>query len=375
MRRDEIVRVSTLELFFDLVFVLTITQLTAQLEHHPDGRTLFQVVVMLGVIWWMYSGYAWLTNTVAADTALRRNVLLGGMAAFLVVSLSIPEAWHGGGAAFGIGYAIVVLVHLGLFSRASSEVTVREVVALGRWNLLTAAMVLAGGIAGGDAQYVLWTLGFAIEWVTPFLIRVAAFAVGAAHFVERHGLVIIVAIGESVVAVGAGTGGRTIDLELAVVAALGLAVSAVLWWAYFGLGADEQAERALAAAEPAAASRLAIEAWGYGHLVLLLGIIALAAGQHEVIAHPGEALKDGYAAALGGGLAVYFAGDLAFRRLIGMPFSAWRAGVVVLGLLSIPVGTKATATTQLAMLAIGSVVLLAAEQLRAPGARPARARA
>ncbi len=90
-RRDEIVRVSTLELFFDLVFVLTITQLTALLEHHPDGKTLFQVAVMLGVIWWMYSGYVWLTNTVAADTTLRRNVLLGGMAAFLIVSLSIPR--------------------------------------------------------------------------------------------------------------------------------------------------------------------------------------------------------------------------------------------------------------------------------------------
>jgi low temperature requirement protein LtrA len=373
--RDEIVRVSTLELFFDLVFVLTITQLTALLEHHPDGKTLFQVTVMLGVIWWMYGGYVWLTNTVSADTGLRRSVLLGGMAAFLVVSLAIPEAWHGGGAAFGIAYALVVLVHAGLFSRAAAATTVRAVLGLAPWNLLTATMVLVGGIAGGTAQYVLWSAGFLLEWVTPYLIRPGAFRLGASHFVERHGLVIIVAIGESVVAVGAGVGDRVVDLELALVAALGLALSAVLWWGYFGLKADEQAERALDEADPETAGWLAINAWGYGHLVLLLAIVGLAAGQHEVLAHPGEALDTGYAVALGGGLALYFAGDLVFQRLIGLGVSPWRVAIVGLGLASIPLGTSTTATAQLATLAILGWLLLSLEFVRAPDGRPAHARA
>jgi low temperature requirement protein LtrA len=236
-------------------------------------------------------------------------------------------------------------------------------------------MILAGGIAGGTAQYVLWTAGFLLEWVTPSIITLGAFTVGASHFVERHGLVVIVAIGESVVAVGAGVGDRTIDLELALVATLGLAVSALLWWAYFGLDANVQAERALDEAGPERASRLAIDAWGYAHLVLLLAIVGLAAGQHEVLAHPGEALATGYAVALGGGLALYFAGDLAFGTLIGLPASPWRVAVVVLALASIPVGTGVTATTQLAVLAVAGWGLLSVEYVRASGDRQVRGRA
>ena len=115
-------RVSTLELFFDLVFVFTITQLTAVLSHDPTPRGLLRVVLMLGVIYWMYGGYAWLTNAVAPDRAARRLVLLGGMAGYLVLALTIPDAFSGDDLAFGLAYLVVVSIHAGLFSRTSEMV-------------------------------------------------------------------------------------------------------------------------------------------------------------------------------------------------------------------------------------------------------------
>jgi len=133
--QEEEVRVSTLELFFDLVFVFTLTQLTAVLADRFDERGLLQVAVMLGVIWWMYGGYVWLTNAVAPDRAGRRLLLLGGMAAYLVLALAIPEAFEGSGLAFGLAYAAVILVHSGLFSHALEK----RLVAVAPFNLVVAA--------------------------------------------------------------------------------------------------------------------------------------------------------------------------------------------------------------------------------------------
>src|SRR3954452_2691772 len=164
--QEDVVRVSTLELFFDLVFVFTITQLTAVLAHETTLHGLLRVVLMLGLIWWMYSGYVWLTNAVAPDRIERRMVLLGGMAAFLIVALAIPHAFGAGGAAFGVAYLCVVAVHTGMFAKGTSARTLRAVTGLAPYNLLSALLVLAGGIAGGTAQYVLWSVAFAKEWVT-----------------------------------------------------------------------------------------------------------------------------------------------------------------------------------------------------------------
>ena len=195
-------RVTTLELFFDLVFVFTITQLTAVLYHAPSLRSLAQVVLMLGVIWWMYGGYAWMTNAVSAHTAIRRLLLLGGMGGYFVLALSIPHAFSSSGLAFGLAYLVVVGVHSTLFARASSATVTSAILRLTPFNVASALVVVAGGAVGGTAQYVLWALAFVFEWLTPVVRKPSGFAIGAAHFVERHGLVVLVAIGESVVAIG-----------------------------------------------------------------------------------------------------------------------------------------------------------------------------
>ena len=325
-----------------------------------------ETLLVLGLIWWMYDGYAWLTNSVAADNAARRGLLLAAMAAFLVLALCVPRVFHGTGTAFGGAYLAVVLIHAGLYSRATAESIVRAIAQIARTNIAMALLILAGGIAGGTVQYVLWVAAFVLAWVGSRLSLPDGFAVSPAHFVERHGLVVIVAIGESVVAVGIGAGDLAVDVGLVVVASLGLALSACLWWAYFGVDNDVRVERAISEAPPAARPRLALEAFGYWHLLLLLGIIVIAAGEEHAIAAPGHALQLADALALGAGTALYLIGDVLFRRTLGLGRAALRLAAAGAVLLTVPLGTEVTASVQLAALVavVGGALMLEASRTR-----------
>jgi low temperature requirement protein LtrA len=344
-------RVTTLELFFDLVFVFTITQLTTVLVHTPSAKGLLQVALMLGVIWWMYGGYAWLTNAVAPDRANRRVLLLGGMAAYLILALAIPHAFGSTGAAFGIAYAAVVVVHGWLFTRHANIDVVKAILGLAPYNGAVAVLVLAGGIAGGTAQYVLWALACLI-WISPKLIDNSGFEIAPAHFVERHGLVIIVAIGESVVAIGIGAEGLPIDAGLVGVALLGLALSAALWWSYFGGGDDTRAEEAMVAAQGRTRFHLAIDGFGYAHWLMLLGIVGIAAALKTVIAHAGDTVGLAQAIFLSGGLAVFLLGDVLFRHWLDIGPSRWRLVAALLALAAIPLGTAVAGVVQLGALVV-----------------------
>jgi low temperature requirement protein LtrA len=356
----EATRVTTLELFFDLVFVFTITQLTTVLVDEPSAKGVLQVVLMLGVIWWMYGGYAWLTNAVATDRGNRRMLLLGGMAAFLILALSIPSAFSDTGTAFGIAYLAVIAVHATLFTRHHSVDVVRAILGLLPYNGGMALLVLAGGLAGGTAQYVLWAVA-CLVWITPYFIDDSGFVIAPAHFVERHGLVIIVAIGESVVAIGIGAKGLSIDLGLVGVALLGLALSAGLWWSYFG-GDDTRAERAMDASPATRRPRLAVEAFGYAHYLMLLGIVGIAAALKTVIGHAGDTVGVAQALFLGGGLAAFLLGDVLFRRLLRIGIGRWRAAAAVLALATVPLGTEVAGVVQLLVLAAVLIGALAAER-------------
>jgi low temperature requirement protein LtrA len=356
--------VTTLELFFDLVFVFTITQLTNVFAHEPTWLGLFRVTVLLGLIFWMYGGYAWLTNAVALDRVGRRLWLLAAMAALLVVALAVPGAFTGSGATFGMAYLAVVLIHMGLFARSSQLTVVQAMRGLAPFNLFTALLVLAGGIAGGTAETVLWTAAFALEWISPRLTDDSGFVIAAAHFVERHGLVVIVAIGESVVAVGIGAAALPVDARLVADAVLGLALTACLWWSYFG--EDEDApEAAMRAAPVAARPRLAINAFGYAYIPILLGVVCIAAGLKHVTGHPFDPLDTPWALALAGGSAVFLAGEAAFRRALRLGGDGRRAVAAIVALATIPLGTEVAAAAQvLALVAVFIAMLMAARRTR-----------
>jgi low temperature requirement protein LtrA len=359
VREEREVGVTTLELFFDLVFVFTITQLTALLDHHPTGEGLLQVSLMLALIWWMYAGYSWLTNAVTPDRPVYRLALLAGMACWLVISLTIPGAFSGDGEVFAAAYIVAVIIHAALFTRARVRSAAMAILRVARFNLMAGLLILAGGLVGEPPwEYVLWGLGVAAIWATPRLG--GEFQIRAAHFVERHGLVVIVALGESVVAVGIGASAQPITIELLLVAVLGLAVSACLWWSHFAGDPDAPVE-AMAATPHERQVTVALNAFYYSHLLILLGIIAIAAALEQAIAHPYDPLSFARALSLAGGASLFFLGELGFNRSLRLPLSRWGIAAAILPLATIPLGTEVSALAQLAALVVVLTGCLAAE--------------
>jgi low temperature requirement protein LtrA len=343
------VRVSSLELFFDLVFVFTITQLTSVLAHRPDGESLLQIFLMLSAIWWMYAGFAWLTNNVPPTRNALRLPLLAGMMAFFAISLTIPTAFSGNGEIFAGAYLAVIAIHTVLYMQAASW-SVAGIWSFARWNLVAGSLILAGGIIGGTWEYVLWAAAVSIFVIIPATVPEAAGWIVPSHFVERHGLVVMVALGESVVAVGIGAGGLGITWEMLTVATLGLALSAELWWVYF-MGDDQEAEGVLLAMTPTRWEFYrANVAYYWAHLMILLGIVCVAAALERAIGHAFDELDFARALALGGGAAIYLVGHGSFRWILGLPLRPWRVLAAAGALATIPLGTEASALAQLATL-------------------------
>jgi low temperature requirement protein LtrA len=353
---ERAVRVSTLELFFDLVFVFTITQLTGVLVAGGDAASVVQVVVMFHVIWWMYDGYAWLTNAIATDRLRYRLLLLGGMGAFLVIALATPQAYEGDGLAFGLAYLVVVCLHGGMYAKGTSISEVAAILRIVPFNLGAAVLVLVGGALGGDVQWILWTFAAALLWVTPWFTSLEGFVISVSHFVERHGLVVIVALGESVVVIGAGVAGLELDAGLVLVALLSLALTAALWWTYFS---DEGAiENALHAAPPERRPQLAVVGFGYWHIGVLLGVVGLAAGLKKAVGEPYDPLDAWIASELAAGVALFLACDVGFRRTLGIPRGGARLAAAGVALATIPLGTELAAVAQVGALAAIVVVAL-----------------
>jgi low temperature requirement protein LtrA len=341
-------RVSTIELFFDLVFVFTITQLAAVVANRVDLIHTVQVLLMLGIIWWMYAGYAWLTNAVAPSSTTRRTLLLTGMAGFLIIAVAIPGAFDGDGWAFGVGYLVVIAVHSALFLYADDNASIRRGIArLAPINGGAATLVLVGGFLPDGWRYALWTAALALVAAAPSLQPMDSWTIDAGHFAERHGLVVIVAIGESIVAIGLAFAGVHLDAASLAVAVLGLSIAYYLFWNYFS-GDEARAEHALAAiVEPVRKARLAVLAWGYAHYLLIAGIVFAAVGVKLSVGHATEPLPWPSALALSGGTAAFLLGHGWFLHLLSLR-GAWYRLVAAAGVLAvIPVG-RWTAVAQLA---------------------------
>jgi low temperature requirement protein LtrA len=324
--------------------------LTSLLAGDPTVAGLARVSLIFGNLWWMYGGYAWLTNAVPPRAPVRRLLMLIGMGGFLVVALAIPTAFDGGGVAFGLGYLLVTLVHTGMFLLSTHESAVRAIRRLGPANAITAVLLLLAGFTDGVLQWVLWTATFGLHWITPFFTAVPGFPIRAAHFVERHGLIVLIALGESIVAIGIGTTGLDLRPARVVTAMLGLAVAATLWWLYFD-GEDEQAERVLEAAAVDRASWLALYGFGYAYLPVLGGIIVFAAGLKNAVVQSGEPLTASTAWFLAAGVAVYVVGLAWFRRLLDIGPTGARLLIAGAVLPTLLVGLVVSADAQLGVLA------------------------
>jgi low temperature requirement protein LtrA len=357
---DPPLRVSTLELFFDLVFAFTLTQLSALLDGSRISATsIVQVLLVFGVLWWMYGAYAWLTNTRTPDRTPERLLLLVGMAGFLVVGLAIRNGFGNGRSAssgifLGLGYLVVVCVHGGLYYRVN-----RNIVRVLPVNLASALLVLVAGLTNGLAAYLLWTAALAVVVLSPLVVRVhGRFEIAPAHFAERHGALVIVALGESVASVGIGAAEHPLDVQTVLAAVLGLAVSAALWWVYFGSADDERAGQAMAEAPRARRPSLALSAYFYPHIPILLGVVGLAAGVKLTIGQAAQAHAAAPALAIGAGAALFLAGQAWFRRALHLGTPWPRLAAALFALATAALGATVSIEAQLVVLLAGLVGLL-----------------
>jgi len=358
---DEPIRVTTLELFFDLVFAFTLTQLADLLVHPLSLRGAREVLLVFGVLWWMYGGYAWLTNARAPVRTADRLLLLVGMGGFLICGLAIPHGFGPGDTetrvALGVGYLIVVLVHTALFYRVN-----RNIVRVAPFNVTGALLVIGAGFTPTPASYLVWAAAVAVQWLSPLIISPGGrFDIRPAHFAERHGALVIVALGESVAAVGVGAAPAGVTFAVALAALLGLALSAVLWWVYFGDGDDERAEQAIAATEQSRRAGLALSIY-YSHIPILLGVVTLAAGAFLTIGNPARAHAGREALAVGGGAALFLAGSAWFRWALQIRPIALRLAGAGFALATAALGAAVSVEAQFAVLLAGIVVMLAAER-------------
>jgi low temperature requirement protein LtrA len=347
-------RVTSLELFFDLVFVFTLTQLTALLAKSLSWESLLQSFLIFIVLFWMYGGYVWLTNSVPPVTPGRQLLLIAGMAAFLICALAIPNAFHDTGVIFGIGYLIVILVHGSMYVRAVGLRTARFV----PMNFLSAGAVISAGLVDGSARYLFWFLAIGLHVLTSFLGTGLRFELRVSHFAERHGLLLLVALGESIVAIG--VGGLVLDLRFILAAVLGLILTAALWWIYFAHD-DEVARTTMLARPNTAQLRQALGGYFYAFIPMLFGIILLATGIESSIEHLTTRLDTAHAFAFGGGVGLYLIGTIIFRRVSGIPEVTYRYVAACLAVLTGFIGNKLYAGLQFACLILILIVLVLAE--------------
>ncbi|GHF31072.1 low temperature requirement protein A [Kitasatospora xanthocidica] len=353
-----------LELFLDLVFVFAITQLTGSLAHHLTPGGFAQVLVMLALIWWMYDAFIWLTNAMPPRTHGRRGLLMLAMGGFLVISLSVPHAFEGSGAAFGWAYLVIVALHTGMFVAAG--VTPAAVLRMGASNLVVGALVVTGGYVAGSAQLGFWMTAFAMQFVTPWVAGLPEFRLRSDHFVERHGLIVIIAFGESVIAIGVGAGSAEPGPALLAVALLSLSVCVGLWWAYFGHDDDARAEHRMAALPSDRRNRAAVSVYYLGHLGLLLGVVLFAAGVKSAVGHPGAATGLPQAGALAGGTTLYLLVNTALRGFFGLRPNLPRVLGAVLVAGTVPLGTRVSALVQVGVVAAVLAAVFGYEACRYP---------
>jgi low temperature requirement protein LtrA len=347
LREGEVVK--PLELFFDLVFVLVFTQCTGLMAAQPTWEGIGRAMLVLAVLWWAWVGYAWLTSVIEPEEGAVRIVIFVAMAGLIVVALCVPEAFGDRALLFAVAYGVVRGAHIALFVIASREDPAlrRSVVALAISSATAVGLLIGASFMSGGAQEGLWGAAILLDWGGPGVFGTQGWKLVPRHFAERHSLVIILALGESIVALGAAS-----HLELTAgeitAAVLGIGLAAALWWTYFDVVALINARRLMMAPEGREQNVLARDSYSYLHFPMVAGIVLAAFGLEETLAHIDDALEAVAAFALLGGVAIYLLAHVALRLRNAHTLNRQRL-VLGIGLIAlIPVGTVVPALATLA---------------------------
>ena len=358
-------QVTPLELFFDLVFVFGITQVTILLADDPTWGGVFRGMLVLAALWWAWTVYAWLTSAMDVDEGGIRLLMLASMGAMFGVALAVPGAFGDDALLFGVAYLLVRVLHLVLATVVSADDPDRRdaIVRFGPTALAGASLILVAAFLEGRPRIAVWIVALAIDYLGPTVVGPGrGWRVAPEHFAERHGLIVLIALGESIIAIGLGAGFE-LDAGVIVAATLGLVVVSALWWLYFDVAAL-LARRRLMQATGLELHRLALQAYSYLHLPMIAGIVLFALGLKTTVDHVGEPLDTVPAVALSGGAALYLLGHIAFLlRTTGRVFRRRTIGAAVL-LALIPVVVAIPALAALALVSAVCAFVVAYEVIR-----------
>ena len=377
---SEEARVTPIELFFDLVFVFSLTQVTVFMADDLTARGLLRGFLVLTLLWWCWVGYAWLGNVLRADEGVGRIAMFGAMAAMFVLALSVPEAFDdiGGGmdgpVVIALANLAVRLLHLAIFLLAAGDDAGlhRQILRFAPSVVGSTALLLVASTTEGTPQTLVWVGVVAADLVGTMLAGASGWRLNsAAHFAELHGLIVIVALGESIVAIGVGVAGLPISWPVIAASTLGLTLAGCIWWAYFDVVAIV-AERVLRGAQGEERVRIARDAYSYLHLPMIAGIILIALGMKKILEYVGDTeshdLTDALPilplGAMFSGVALYLLAHVAFRYRIWRHITVARLVVAGLIVVSIPAAARLPALGALALLTALMVGLIAFEVLR-----------
>ena len=360
-------RVTSLELFFDLVFVLALTQCTALMARSSSWEGVLKGLLVLGVLWWSWVGYAWLTSVVDPEEGSVRLVMFASMAALLVAALCVPGAFGSDALLFACAYAVVRGAHIGLFLLASREDAAlrSSVVGLAGSTAIGVALLLGAAFSSGAVQLALWAIALVLDMGGPFLFGSEGRKLAPGHFAERHGAIIIIALGESIVAIGAGASAR-VNAGVVRLRCWGRWWRRALWWLYFDVVAIVAQRRLAKATEGRERNEIARDSYSYLHFPMVAGIALLALGLKKTLAHVGDPLSTVSAAAMLGGVAIYLLAHIAFRWRNIHRFSPQRlvCAVLLLGTLGVEVALKPPSLATLGALALLLSTLIVYEVTR-----------
>jgi low temperature requirement protein LtrA len=362
-------RVTPLELFFDLIFVFALTQVTGLVVEDPTWAGLTKGVLVLGVLWWGWAAYAWLTNTINPDEGAVRIAMFAAMGAMLIASLAVPGAFGDDALLFACAYAFVRISHLVLYVIAGwgDRDLLAAVARLAVGTTVGVGLLFVAAGLDGRMQVAVWAIALSLDLLGAYVGGGRGWRLSAGHFAERHALVVIIALGETIVALGLEASDQ-LDAGGIAAALLGLAVAATLWWAYFDVVALV-AERKLRETTGTAQLRMARDSYSYLHLPMVAGIILFAVGVKKTIGDVGEPLKLVPAVALCGGVALYLLAHILFRlRNVGS-LNRQRLVVGVALLALIPLALEFAALVTLTLVAALCVGLIAYEAIRFAEAR------
>jgi low temperature requirement protein LtrA len=362
---DDEHQVTPLELFFDLTFVFAMTQVTILLADDPTWGGVFRGMLVLAALWWAWTVYAWLTSTMDVDEGGVRLAMLTSMGAMFGVALAVPGAFGDDAVLFGVAYLLVRVLHVVLSAIVARDDPDRRsaLVRFAPTAIFGASLLVLAGFLEGRERIAVWLVALAIDYLGPVVIGVGrGWMVAPEHFAERHGLIVLIAVGESIIAIGVGAGFE-LDAEVIVAAALGIVVVSALWWLYFDVAAIF-ARRRLVQAKGLELHRLALHAYSYLHLPMVAGIVLFALGLKTTVGDVGEPLDTVPGVALCGGAALYLLGHIAFLfRTTGRVFRRRTVGAVVFCAL-IPVAVAIPALAALALVSAVCALVVAWEVLR-----------